>query len=76
GLEPADPAAAFVAALGRAAVAIAEAGANWVEHPDAIDALVGAAPYPEAMPSFDEFSHDFLAWAEACVWSRGNPRVG
>ncbi|MBX5468258.1 MAG: hypothetical protein K6U14_12345, partial [Firmicutes bacterium] len=65
GLEPADPAAAFVAALGRAAVAIAEAEANWVEHPDAIDALVGVAQYPEALPSFAEFARDFLAWVEA-----------
>lgn len=64
GLEPADPATAFVAALGRAVVAIGEADAAWAEHPRAIDALVGAAPYPKALPSFDEFAYDFLAWVE------------
>lgn len=63
--RPSDAATAFVAALGRAALALAAAEACWAEHPHAVDAVLEAAAYPAGLPSFDDFTHDFLAWVEA-----------
>jgi hypothetical protein len=62
-----DPQALFVAALKRAAAALAEAERIWAAHPAAIDALVDGTPYPPGLPSFDEFVLDFATWREAVV---------
>lgn len=64
-LAASDTATAFVAALGRAVVALTEANRCWTDHADAIEAVVAATGYPACLPSFDEFISDFLAWVEA-----------